>query len=57
MKEIEVRTIVGEEHWDEFLKWMRGQTVGLNEDGSTEFYPWDVMKFVRWKGLPGIIEK
>lgn len=51
MKEIEVRTIVGEEHWEEFLKWMRGQTMGLNEDGSTEFYPWEVMKFCWEKGI------
>lgn len=51
MKEIEVRTIVGEEHWDEFLEWMEGQTMGLNEDGSTEFYPWDVRQFVRNKDI------
>ncbi len=57
MKEIDVRTIVGEEHWDEFLKWMRGQTVGLNEDGSRDYYPWDVMQFCRGKGLPGNGEK
>ncbi len=28
MKEIEVRTIVGEEHWDEFIDWMRGADYG-----------------------------
>ena len=51
MKEIEVRTIVGEEHWDEFLEWMEGQTMGMTEDGDTDFFPWDVMKFCQGKGI------
>ena len=34
-----------EPYYEEFLEWMTGQTVGINKDGSTEFYDWDVKRF------------
>lgn len=36
--------------FDEFEVFMNGQTVGINEDGSTNFYVWDVEKFTQMKG-------
>jgi hypothetical protein len=32
--------------WKVFKKWMYGQTVGVNEDGTTNYYDWDVEKFI-----------
>ena len=31
----------------QFLKWINGQTVGLNKDGSTDYYEWDVKRYAR----------
>ncbi len=31
--------------------------MGITEDGDTDFFQWDVMRFCRWKGLPGNGEK
>ena len=30
-----------------FLSWMSGQTVGINEDGSTDYYDYDVERYAR----------
>jgi hypothetical protein len=35
-----------------FWGWMRGQTVGLNDDGSTDVYEYDVDRFIRYKCDP-----
>ena len=32
--------------WEKFVDWMQGQTVGMYEDGSTNWYVWDVQKFI-----------
>lgn len=45
MKEQEVKSYIGTENWNTFLKFMEGQTVGVNNDGSTEFYDSDVERF------------
>ena len=45
MIEQEVKKEIKEENWEKFLDWMRGQTVGLNEDGTTDYYACDVMAF------------
>jgi len=34
--------------WKTFLEWMGGQTVGLNPDGSTNWYEWDVNRFIEY---------
>ena len=35
--------------WKEFLDWMQGQTLGLNEDGSTDIYDEDVLRYIEMK--------
>ena len=37
--------------WEKFVDWMRGQTVGMYEDGSTNWYAWDVVRYVRGKKM------
>ena len=41
----EVREYIGDENENAFLKFMRGKTVGLNPDGTTDFYECDVDLF------------
>ena len=38
--------------WDVFLKWMRGQTVGMYENGETDWYEYDVNRFIRYNCDP-----
>lgn len=45
MKEKEVKEQIGKENWKDFVKFMRGQTVGINKDGSEEYYDYDVHRF------------
>lgn len=56
MNEQEVRTYIAtrlksgvctEEDWKHFLKYMTGQTVGVNKDGSTDYYECDVERYFR----------
>lgn len=35
-----------------FWRWMRGQTCGLNPDGTTDIYDCDVERFIRYKCNP-----
>ena len=46
MTEAQVKEIVGTALFPAFLKWMRGQTVGVNPDGSTDYYEVDVDGFI-----------
>lgn len=45
MNKKEVIELIGKENWKEFLKFMKGQTVGVNPDGSTNYYTFDVERF------------
>lgn len=45
MKDSEVELMIGKENWPAFREWMAGQTVGLNDDGSTDWYACDVERF------------
>lgn len=36
--------------WSLFLKWMNGQTVGLDENGDTDWYETDVERFIEGRG-------
>lgn len=47
MTEKQVKKLIGEENWEEFIHWMRGQTCGMNKDGSVNYYEDDVMAFKR----------
>lgn len=38
--------------WKVFCEWMRGQTVGLYEDGSTNWYDYDVNRFIKYQCDP-----
>lgn len=42
MKESEVKDAL----FKLFSNWMRHQTVGVYPDGSTEFYAWDVQRYL-----------
>lgn len=42
----------GTQAWYLFLDWMKGQTVGMNEDGTTDWYDYDVNRFIRYKCNP-----
>lgn len=46
MREITVKRFIGEENWEAFLNWMRGQTVGMYPDGEANFYSADVEAFM-----------
>jgi len=39
-------------NWKTFEKWMRGQTVGLYPNGETDWYKWDVDRFIAYKCNP-----
>ena len=45
MNKEEVIKLIGKEKWNDFIKWMRGQTHGINPDGSDDYYKWDVERF------------
>ena len=32
--------------WDDFERWMSGQTVGVNDDMSIDYYDHDVRRFI-----------
>lgn len=38
--------------WKVFMRWMRGQTVGIRPDGKEDIYDYDVNRFIRMKGDP-----
>jgi NOL1/NOP2/fmu family ribosome biogenesis protein len=48
MNEAEVKAKIGEHNWTQFCQWMRGQTIGINKDGSTDYYLSDVDRFQRY---------
>jgi hypothetical protein len=41
----EVEERVGKENMEEFGKWMRGQTMGIYDDGTWNYYDCDVESF------------
>lgn len=49
MNKKEVIELIGKENWKDFLKFMKGQTVGVNPDGSTNYYAFDVDRFYFYK--------
>ena len=48
MKGAEVKKLLkaNNKTWKEFLDWMNGQTVSFDEDGETDWYDWDVERFI-----------
>jgi len=47
MKKEEAIKRIGEKRWEEFNEFMRGQTVGINKDGSIDYYEQDVENFLK----------
>ncbi len=47
MNERQVIKKIGKIRWKEFLEFMKGQTVGKNKNGMTEYYAQDVENFLR----------
>lgn len=45
MTKQEVLDKIGKENWKAFDKWMRGQTVGVNDDLTLDYYECDVNAF------------
>lgn len=45
MTEQEVTDLIGKENWDAFILWMRGQTIGISDDGVINYYSHDVHQF------------
>ncbi|MBI4210976.1 MAG: hypothetical protein HY544_05755 [Candidatus Diapherotrites archaeon] len=52
MKREEALEAIGKKNWKKFLQHMRGQTLGINSDGSTEYYQHDVERFLLLQSLP-----
>lgn len=54
MREEEVKKRIKEAggSWDVFCDWMAGQTVSGYEDGTVNWYEYDVMRFIRYKCNP-----
>lgn len=48
MREKEVKQLLqaNNKTWEDFLKFMRGQTVFMYEDGDTNYYDCDVEMFI-----------
>ena len=49
MKKEEVIKRIGKKRWKEFNEFMKGQTVGVNPDGSTDYYARDIENFLKPK--------
>lgn len=45
MNKDQVIAKIGKKNWKSFTYFMRGQTVGLNTDGSINYYEHDVERF------------
>lgn len=42
----EVKKKIGERNLSSFLEFMEGQTVGINKDGTIDYYETDVLNFI-----------
>ena len=47
MREEEVKKLIGEDKWGDFLDFMSGQAMSMYEDGATNFYECDVDAFIK----------
>lgn len=51
-KEAKIKIKEASGNWKVFQKWMIGQTVGMNPDGTADIYDYDVNRFIRYKCDP-----
>lgn len=49
MNDKEVKKLIGKKQWADFKKWMRGQTVAIDEDGKDNYYDDDVKDYIDGK--------
>lgn len=44
----EVKNLLNQHNksWEDFCKWMSGQTVGVYANGEIDWYEWDVKRFI-----------
>lgn len=47
MREEEVIKLIGKKNLKAFFNFMRGKTIGINSDGSFDYYDCDVKQFVK----------
>lgn len=47
----EVQRMIGRDNWQDFLNFMSGQTVGIDPNGETNYYTWDVETYCNRKGI------
>lgn len=54
MKRIEVQELIEKAggSMSEFDDWMTGQTVGIDDNGETDYYDYDVRRFIRYSCDP-----
>jgi len=46
MNKKEVENKIGKENWDLFCRWIYGQTYGMNDDGTPNYFECDVYSFL-----------
>lgn len=51
-KEVKKRIKDANGKWSIFLKWMNGQTVGMYSNGDTDWYEYDVGRFIKYNCNP-----
>ena len=49
MNKKEILKKIGKENWKKFEDYFVGKTVLINEDGTTDFFDWDVENFIRFE--------
>lgn len=47
MQKKEVISKIGKDNWTKFMKFMYGQTIGINKNGTYNYYECDVENFLR----------
>ena len=47
MREKEIKKLIGKGNWEDFMKWMRGQTCSMYPDGETDYYECDVEAYIK----------
>ena len=49
MNDEEVKKLIGKKQWTSFKKWIKGQTVSIDEDGKENYYNSDVDDYINKK--------
>lgn len=49
MNEKQVKKLIGNDNWEDFLDFMKGQTVGISKNGEIDYYSYDVNRYIEGK--------